>query len=328
MKCPFCNKDVNKMNTQHVYKCSKRPNEDRKELRYLYILYNFPEISVKETLIEKYEKELYSLPDMEKEYNIPYTNTLFLLDYFGIPKRTLAESAKLITMVKYKKTCLDKYGVDNSSKLDDVKNKKKQTFIKHYGVDNIWKSKEYYEWLHKYMFDTYGKKSLPNRYGNMNKYYGGLSEYEKKHKMDKARREYIKHWYNLTDEQKTELIRRRNGVYISKIETIISDSLSKLNISFRSQYWVGRKSFDFKIEPNILIEVNGDFWHGNPLIYKDNDIIPQPFKSVKAKDLWLKDENKRKMAEDKGYKVIYFWENELKENKDNILDFVVNRLSL
>ena len=328
MICPFCKGIINKNDGNHIYRCLEKPNKDKKELRYLYVLYNFPEISIKKTLMKKYQKELCSLPDIEKEYGIPYTNTLFLLDYFNIHKRTAKESANLITMVKYKKTCLSKYGVDNVSNLDIIKEKKKQTFTKHYGVDNIWKSKEYYEWLHKYMFDTYGKKSLPNRYGNMNKYYSGLSDYEIKHKMDKARTEYIRHWYSLTDEQKTELIQKRYTTFKSKLETLVSDSLSKLNISFRSQYWVGRKSFDFKIEPNILIEVNGDFWHGNPVIYKGDDIIPQPFKSVKAKELWDKDEKKKTMAENKGYKVIYIWESELKENKNNILDFVVERLTL
>lgn len=346
MKCPFCEKALNKMNHQHIYKCSEKPNENKKELKYHYISFNFPEVSVKQTLIDKYEKELYSLPDMKKEFGIPYTDTLFLLDYFDIHIRTAKESANLITKVKYKKTCLKIYGVDNVSNLCTIKEKKKQTFVEHYGVDNIWKSKEYYEWLHDYMFNTYGKKSLPNRYGKMNEYYKTLSKEDKEDKMIKPRMKYLdnlhnmseeqknewidnkkRFWSNLTDEQKTELIQKRTTFSNTKIETVISDSLNKLNISYRSQYWVGRKSFDFKIEPNVLIEVNGDFWHGNPMIYREDDIIPHPFKSVKAKDLWLKDDNKRKIAEEKGYKVVYFWENELKENKDNILDFVVSRLS-
>ena len=36
----------------------------------------------------------------------------------------------------------NKYGVDNPSKLENVKEKKKNTFIKHYGVDNYFKTKE------------------------------------------------------------------------------------------------------------------------------------------------------------------------------------------
>lgn len=36
---------------------------------------------------------------------------------------------------KYKKTCLEKYGVDSSSKSEEVKNKQKRTFIEKYGFE-------------------------------------------------------------------------------------------------------------------------------------------------------------------------------------------------
>jgi hypothetical protein len=62
------------------------------------------------------------------------------------------------------------------------------------------------------------------------------------------------------------------------------------------------------------------------LFYKANDILPHPFKSVIAKDLWEKDYNKKILAESKGYKIIYIWEKEIKENKNNILDFIINKI--
>ena len=104
MICPFCKKFINNMNTKHIYQCDEKPNENKKELRYLYVSYNYPEISIKDILFKKYQIDLCSLPDIEKQYGIPYSNTLFLLDYFNIKKRTHIESANLITSVKYKKT--------------------------------------------------------------------------------------------------------------------------------------------------------------------------------------------------------------------------------
>ena len=32
------------------------------------------------------------------------------------------------------------------------------------------------------------------------------------------------------------------------------------------------KFYDFRYK-NIIIEFNGDYWHGNPIIYKENDIV-------------------------------------------------------
>ena len=41
-----------------------------------------------------------------------------------------------------KKTCLEKYGVENISKLQDTKTKKRQSSIKNYGVNCVLQSQE------------------------------------------------------------------------------------------------------------------------------------------------------------------------------------------
>jgi len=66
------------------------------------------------------------------------------------------------------------------------------------------------------------------------------------------------------------------------------------------------KSYDFKIKDKpFIIEVDGDFWHGNPntkshfdkvVIVKENDLL------------------KKEMAKNRGYKVVRLWERDI--NKD------------
>jgi len=309
--CPFCNKELSPRSFNHIYYCDTK-ELNKKEIRYRFLKHNYNKICNKDYLYEIYINKSKSLPDIKKEYELSYKSTLFLLDYYNIDNRTHAEGANMeTTKNKYKKTC-----------------------IKNYGVDNIWNSKEYYIWLHDYMIKKYGKKSLPNRYGNMNKYYDNMSEYDRKHTMDAALKGYVKYWNNLSDEQKTELTIKKtkhftkNGFYSSKLETKISDCLDKLNISHVRQFYIGRKIYDIKISnSDIIIEINGDFWHGNPKIYKENDIINHPFKSAIAKDLWEKDRKKKIIAENKGYKVIYIWEKEINENKKVLLDFLTKKLS-
>lgn len=75
----------------------------------------------------------------EKYDNIDYKSIFFLLSLKNIPLRTLSESAKKISIEKNKKTCKERYGVENVSQLDEIKKKKEKTFTEHYGVDNIWK---------------------------------------------------------------------------------------------------------------------------------------------------------------------------------------------
>ena len=64
------------------------------------------------------------------------------------------------------------------------------------------------------------------------------------------------------------------------------------------------------------MEVNGDFFHANPIKYKADDIIPLPRIKKTAQELWDKDERKKKIAEKFGYQVVYIWENEINKCYD------------
>ena len=92
----------------------------------------------------------------------------------------------------------------------------------------------------------------------------------------------------------------------------IKQGLENLNISFKSQYWISRRSYDFKLKDfNTLIEVQGDFWHANPKKYLSTDILNFPSGKTLANDIWAKDTYKKELAEQYGYKRVYIWENEL-----------------
>ena len=130
MKCCYCNINISNMNTKHIYKCYLNEEVDREASRYKFIKFNYPFISVKDNLYNEYINNNLSLPDIEKKYGINYSMTLFLLKFFNIKNRSIKESSNLISREKYKTTCLEKYGVDNISKLDETKDKKKKTFLK------------------------------------------------------------------------------------------------------------------------------------------------------------------------------------------------------
>jgi len=74
------------------------------------------------------------------------------------------------------------------------------------------------------------------------------------------------------------------------------------------------KSYDFKIKDKpIIIEVDGDFWHGGPgttSFWKDVDKVKE------------NDKIKENKADERGIKIIRFWQSELKNNTD----IVINRL--
>lgn len=213
---------------------------------------------------------------------------------------------------------MEKYGVPNISQSEIIKQKKRETFIEHYGVDNIWKSKEYYETLHLLMLEKYGSKSVPNLHGNANPFgWKNLSKEKKEVRENKRIKGFFKWWESLTDEQKTEVIQKRTKKlvvsYNSSLESKIMMGLNNLTLKFKHQFWVDRKSFDFFLwGTKILIEVNGNFWHANPLIYKANDMLRFGKIEINAESIWKKDEEKRLIAEKYGYTVLYIWESEIK----------------
>ena len=58
----------------------------------------------------------------------------------------------------------------------------------------------------------------------------------------------------------------------TKPEKEIRNMLEKNNIEFEPQKEIGYYLCDFAIKNKIIIEVQGDYWHGNPKIYKSEKL--------------------------------------------------------
>lgn len=105
--------------------------------------------------------------------------------------------------------------------------------------------------------------------------------------------------------------------YSSKLETFFIDNyLEKYSIKYTRNYFAKEiKSFyDFYIpELNIIIEVDGDYWHCNPEIYGE-----PKYENIK-KNI-EKDKKKNKWCEDNNITLIRFWENVIKNKPDEILE--------
>lgn len=297
--CPFCKNRLNRYDGRHIYRCKKNNKIWTKDgIKFEHLSYNFPNISNKNVLFDEYVVKLKSLPDIRKDHNISYKNILFLLDYHKINKRSMKTSSKQISAKKYKKTCLSKYGVDNVSKIQNVKKVKNINML-----DN----KESFIKLRE---SISSKINLNNEDIDINT----------KRELKKLYKISYNYWLNLNDEQKDFLI---DKIY-SSIETKITDCLDKLNVTYTKRFIIGRKFYDIKIK-NILIDVNSDYWHANPSIYKENDIMNFPLKKIKARVIWHRDLNKKLLAESYGYRVFVIWESDIKDLSDiEIVDYLNN----
>lgn len=99
--------------------------------------------------------------------------------------------------------------------------------------------------------------------------------------------------------------------FTSKIEIIVSQWLLEEGYKIKQQFPLGNFFFDFHIEnTNILIEVNGDYWHCNPVIYKNGPI------NDTQKRLLRRDYCKKSFAKKLGYKQVVIWENDIINNSE------------
>lgn len=101
----------------------------------------------------------------------------------------------------------------------------------------------------------------------------------------------------------------------SKIESQWLDSLL-IPLQYRNfQIKINKKLFyvdGFDPSTNTIYEFYGDFWHGNPKIYKSTDV--NYINSKTYGELYSKTIDRQKSLNDAGYKIIYIWENEFKGN--------------
>lgn len=83
--------------------------------------------------------------------------------------------------------------------------------------------------------------------------------------------------------------------------------LKEIGVVFEVQKIVGKKIFDFYIpDKNMLIEVDGDYWHANPnRVEKINKTQERNLRNDKYKE---------GLATGLGYSLERVWESDLKEN--------------
>lgn len=80
---------------------------------------------------------------------------------------------------------------------------------------------------------------------------------------------------------------------------------------------------DILIEDKIIVEYFGNYWHGNPRIFKEDDLVAY---HQKAKNVWEKDRNRIQKLEKSGYKVIIVWEDE-KDKIEGLIQKIKNILT-
>ena len=90
-------------------------------------------------------------------------------------------------------------------------------------------------------------------------------------------------------------------------ERYFTDILTEIGIEFETQKIVGGKIYDFFIpSKNMLIEVDGDYWHA-----KDKELKEM---SLMQKKTFYNDNKKNAIAKNNGFEIERVWEEEIMKN--------------
>ena len=106
----------------------------------------------------------------------------------------------------------------------------------------------------------------------------------------------------------------------TKIELHVQSILEENNIIFKKHknFKLSKSNHqaDITIEPDKVIEVNGDYWHFNPKKYDGESIQKLRGIEIQVKEKWAYDKYLIDEMESQGYKVLVVWESELKNELD------------
>lgn len=308
----------------------------------------------KEKLTKLYKEEGWSISALTEEFKVGRETIKANIEFYNI----ILSAEDLITAKKFKterkrQSLIKKYGVDNVSKIKEVRdkvaegNKKYQEKLKEQGITPFFATEEGKKAAKEGVLRKYGEDNInktEQRRNEMKENWKSKSREEKRKWIEKCRRVQTKEVQKRISDTK----RRNNSFHISSWEAMLTEKLSNLFPDLKTQYKEERYPFhcDFYIPSlDLFIECNFHWTHGrrpfNPGSEKDIEQLKRweelgkNATSVRDKGQYYKnaittwtdlDVRKRTIAEQNrlNYLVFYFLKDAVKwveeyplESKDN-----------
>jgi G:T-mismatch repair DNA endonuclease (very short patch repair protein) len=310
MKCVICDKKFKQNNHLKIH-INKHHNINKllNEINYIKSQIEINDIEFDK--IKELYLEGYNVGDLKKMYGVSFS---MYIELVGI-KRTPSESKKTkIYKDKIESTNLKRFGVKNPSQSIKIKEKKKKTFLKNYGYENNFCNqtiqKKAQECIDYEKAQETLKSNLIEKYGENISNPAQIPGVGKK--IGYSQRKRIS---NMTPTERRIMTEkaRSNINYVSSQEIRIQVILNQIGVEYTANGFLYSYNWDLIFKNKIIIEVQGDFWHGNPQSYKETDVL---LNGLLVKDVWEKDNRKKKLIESKGYSVHYLWENDINKMTD------------
>ena len=169
---------------------------------------------------------------------------------------------------------------------------------------------------------------------------------EKTNKINQSKAQTLSNYVNRLGEieglRQFEIMLSHHKNYFSKMSQVFFDELDKyLSTKYTTYYATKNNEYGinlhnneyirldyFILELNLCIEFNGTYFHADPRIFKETD-YPNPHnKTITAKDIWEKDNDRyKKLKECRNIDTIVVWEYDYNKGID-VQDFIKNQLKI
>lgn len=332
--CPYCGEIIKKGNCQHLKNC--------KEFKIFIEKH-------KDEVYKRYYEDEESMVDISNFLNISYNHAQIMFKYLDFPIRNVLESKnQKKCKEKYKKTMLENWGTEhNFSKNCESRKNWEKRLLENEGITNVFQREDVKEKIKKTIHERYTEEEIYYNYtkGSTLKYWieilgdeEGFKKYQEIcfNKGKSNRLDYYIEKYGPKKGEKIykEKLNKCNKALLTGCYSGLNEKFKKLleenNINFKREFSIFRDDeknrryiYDFLINDEIIVELNGRFWHGDPRWYKENDILNFPGENVKVSNIWEKDKKKKELAIKKGYKFLTIWEDDFyNSDKQEILKLI------
>jgi very-short-patch-repair endonuclease len=113
----------------------------------------------------------------------------------------------------------------------------------------------------------------------------------------------------LRKKKKIQKMANKMSKKMTEPERIFADMMDELEIPYETQKIIDNKIYDFYIpSKNMIIEIDGDYFHGNPLIYESKNLNKMQLRNQRN------DTFKDILAKGRGFDLERVWEYDLKNN--------------
>lgn len=119
-------------------------------------------------------------------------------------------------------------------------------------------------------------------------------------------------------------------IKITKQERKFKDFLIENDIKHVYSFIYMKRQFDFYLpDYNLVVELQGDYWHANPMFWDVYENDPTKKKLYETQKMKIKDDIiKKQLISDSAYDFVEIWENDIHNNFDDVISMLKKNFSL